>query len=323
MDRRIKILTGIALVLAAQLPVHAQDWPSRPIKIVTEYATGGTSDLSARLVADRLSRRLNTPVIVENRPGASGRIAGQMVASAPADGYTLLWTAAIHTVNPAFFSDMPYDTQKDFTPVVHAFAQPVVMSVPAASPARSVEDFVRLAKSNPKYETFGHSGVASVPHLTSVLFANAAGIKTNEVAYKGDTPAMTDLLGGHVPVTFTSIGTPAPHVASGKLRALAVSGAKRSPLMPQVPTFTEAGFPGMENSFAWFGLVGPARLPPAVVERLNKEINEILQEPDLREQAGKGGNVVIGGSAAQFKEFIANDIDRWRKLAVTGKVKVK
>ncbi|MCW5654271.1 tripartite tricarboxylate transporter substrate binding protein [Hydrogenophaga sp.] len=319
---RRKVLFGMAGALAmVAVSAQAQQWPSRPIKLVTQYATGGTSDLAARLVGEQLAKRLNTAVIVENKPGAGGRIASSQVAKSMPDGYTLLWTAAIHTTNAAFFDDLGYDTEKDFEPVVQAFALPAVLVVPASSPARTAAEYVKLAKQDPKQATVGYSGTASIPHLMALQFIHSAGLSVSQVGYKGDVPAIQDLLGGHIPAAFVSLGTPVPHVGDGKLRVLAMTGNQHTDLLPGVPTFAEGGVDGMDG-FAWFGLVAPAGTPPAIVRRLNTEINDILKNPDLLAAVGKSGATPIGGSAEEFKAFIHKDIAKWKQLAKATNLKI-
>jgi tripartite-type tricarboxylate transporter receptor subunit TctC len=299
----------------------AQDWPTRPVHLITPYAPGGTSDVTARVVAEKLSDRLKVPVVVENRPGANTRLATRSVARAAPDGYTLLWAAGSHTINPALYDDLGYDTRKDFAPIIHAYVLPVVFVVPSSSPARTVAEYVSLARRDKHFATVGHSGTGSAPHLALELLGEATGISFNEIGYKGDAPAMNDLIGNQMPAAMLSIGTPVPYVRAGRLRALAVASETRAPLLPDVPTFKEAGLPQVD-AFAWFGLLAPAGTPVAITERLNREVNAILTQPDVQAVTNNTGSVPLGGSVEDFRSFIDKDIDKWTRLAKQRNIKV-
>lgn len=313
---RIALLSVTLAASAAQAA-----WPDKPIKLVSPYAAGGTNDTTARVVAERLRSRLGQPVIVENKPGANIRVASQMVATSPPDGYTLLWTAAPHTVNPAFHKDLPYDTLK-FVPVIHAVAIPVLFSLAPSTKATNLKDYLALTKADPKMATVASPGAGSAPHLSLELFIATTGAPLVHVPYKGDAPAVTDMMGGQIPAGFNAIGTSLPHVKAGKLRPVAVVAKERFPELPDVPTFAELGYPAVDAN-TWFGLVAPAGTPAEVVQRLNKEINEVLKEPEVRAKFAGQGGVPVGGSPADFDKFIRADIAKWEKLVKERNIKAE
>ncbi len=313
-------LFAIAITVAGG-SATAQSWPAKPIRLVSPYAAGGTNDVSARIVAERLERALGQRVLVENRPGANTRIATELVVKSAPDGYTLLWTAAPHTTNPALTEKLPYDTVKDLQPIVQGVILPLLFSVPASSPAKSVAEYLDLARKRPDQATVCSPGKGSGPHLAIELLVAASGAPLVHVPYKGDSQAVTDLVGGNVGAGMNGFGTPLPHVKSGRVRPLAVVGKSRMPQLPDVPTFAEAGYPSVD-AYAWFGLLAPAGTPKDVVERLNAEVNKILKEPDAVEQLAKIGAVPVGGTPPEFDAFIRKDIERWRKVVKERNIQV-
>lgn len=308
----LAVFSGIAL---------AQSWPSKPLHIISPYAPGGTNDVTARIVGERLQQLLGQPVVIENKPGANIRIGSEFVAKSAPDGYTLLWTAAPHTVNPALYGKLPYDTVKDFVPVVQTVMVPVLLSVPESSPAKSIKEFLALAKAQPLQATVATPGNGSGPHLALELFIAATGAPLVHVPYKGDAPAVNDLLGSRVGAGMNAVGTPLPHVKAGKLRALGIVSNQRIPQLPDVPTFAEAGYPSVD-AFAWFGLVAPAGTPAPIVEKLNSEINQILKQPDVVERFSLLGAFPLGGTAAEFDRFIRTDIAKWKRVVKERNIKV-
>lgn len=322
MNRRnaLRLITAATAIVATGR-ASAQAWPSRPVRIVTPYAAGGTSDLSGRLLAQELSTRLGVPVIVENKPGANTRLAAQTVARAEPDGHTLLWCAATHVTNPAFFADLGYDTESDFAPIVHALGLPILFIVPAASPAKTLGEYVALAKKDAKYATIGHSGIASGPHLALEVFAGTSGFNLNHVPYKGDQPTLMALLAGDIQAASVSFGTPLQHIRDGRVRALGIVAEERSPLLPDVPRFAEAGFQAVD-AYPWFGLLAPAKTPSEVVNRLNREVNEILKSSTYREKVGGMGMMTIGGTPQEFSNFISQGIAKWKRVAAERNLKV-
>lgn len=318
----MNIVTGFA-ALALALATHsaiAQSWPAKPIRLVSPYVAGGTNDVTARIVAERLAARLGQPVLVENKPGANNRIATEFVAKSPPDGYTLLWAAAPHTVNPALYGKLAYDTVKDFAPVVHTVMLPILFSVPAASPAKTIKDYLALAKSDPQAATVCSPGNGSGPHLAVEQLAAASGVPLAHVPYKGDAPAVNDLLGARVGAGMNAFGTPLPHVKAGKLRALAVVATRRMPQLPDVPTFAETGFPSVD-AYAWFGLLAPAGTPKEIVERLNAELNQILKLPETLERFTVLGALPLGGTPAAFDQFIRADLEKWNRIVKERNIK--
>jgi tripartite-type tricarboxylate transporter receptor subunit TctC len=317
----MKSLVSIALTALAIVATAAQAaWPDRPIKLVSPYAAGGTNDTTARVVAARLQERLGQPVIVENKPGGNIRLASQTVATSRPDGYTLLWTAAPHTVNPAFYHDLPYDTVKSFVPVIHAVAIPVLFSLSPSTKAANLKEYLALAKSDSRMATVASPGAGSAPHLSLELLIAASGVPLVHVPYKGDAPAVNDMMGGQIPAGFNAIGTSLQAVKAGKLRPIAIVAKDRFPELPNVPTFAELGYPSVDAN-TWFGLVAPAGTPAEIVQRLNKEINEILKEPEVRTKLAGQGAVPIGGSPADFDKFIRADIAKWEKLVKERNIK--
>jgi len=304
---------ALALALAAAGAAHAQGWPAKPVRLVSPYPPGGTNDVTARFVAEKLAARLGQPVLVENKPGANIRIASELVAKSAPDGHTLLWTAAPHTVNPALYGKLPYDTLKDFVPVVHAVMIPVLLSVPVASPAKSLKEFLVLARSDAKHATVSSPGNGSGPHLALELLIASSGTPLVHVPYKGDAPAVNDLLGGQLGAGMAAFGTPLPHIKAGKLRALAVVSPRRMPQLADVPTFGESGFPAVD-AYAWFGLVAPAGTPAPIADRLNAEVNQILGLADIAERLAQLGALAIGGSRAEFEKFIRADLEKWNRI---------
>ena len=317
----MKLIARTALLSLSILASAAQAaWPEKPIRLISPYAPGGTNDTTARVVAEYLRVRLGQPVIVENKPGANIRIGSQAVAASAPDGYTLLWTAAPHTVNAALYNDLPYDTLKSFVPVVHAVAIPVLFSLSPSTKATNLKGYLELVKADPKQATVASPGTGSAPHLAFELFTSITGAPLVHVPYKGDAPAVSDMIGGQIPAGFNAIGTSLPHVKAGKLRPIAVVAKERYPELPDVPTFAELGYPTVDAN-TWFGVVAPAGTPAGVVERLNKEINEILKEPEAKKRLAEQGAVPIGGTPADFDKFIRADLTKWEKLAKSRNIK--
>jgi len=318
---RSHIRAATAALALVALSAQAQNWPAKPIRLVSPYAAGGTNDVTARIVSQQLQARLGQSVLVENKPGANTRIATEFIAKAAPDGYTLYWVAAPFTVNPALYGTLPYDTVKDFMPVAQTVTLPILFSVPATSPSRTVKEFLELAKKDPREATVCSPGNGSGPHLAMELLAWAGNAPLVHVPYKGDAPAVTDLLGGRLGGCMNALGTPLPHVKSGKLRALAVVAKERVSQLPEVPTFGEVGFPQVD-AYAWFGLLAPAGTPREVIDRLNLEVNAVLKLPEVLEKFAGQGAVAMGGSAADFERFIRADLEKWARVVKDRNIKV-
>ncbi len=314
------VLALSAPLLCPALVFAQKQWPSKPLRILVPFPAGGATDVFARLVAPHLSERIGQPVIVENRLGANGTIGTESVARAPADGYTLLMgTIATHSIQQTLLANLAYDPVKDFIPIVQVASQAYVVVVHPAFAANSLAELTAMAKQNPGKLTYAAGATGTAGHLFAELYRARAGIEIVAVQYKGSTPAMNDVLGGHVPFIFDVILTTMPHIRSGKLRPLGVTSAQRSPLLPDVPTVAEQGFPGYD-AVGWNGLYAPARTPQAVVEQLNREVNAVLAQPELRDRVASLGASVVGGTPEQFAEFMRREAAKWGKLIRDHKI---
>jgi hypothetical protein len=316
-DRRqfvTSALTGTALaglLPLASSPAHAQgSWPSKPIRLVVPYPPGGGTDVVSRLIAEPLSQALGQSVIIDNRGGANGIPGCQFVAAAPADGHTILLVLPGQmAVNPALYKDLPYNPVRDFAPIIQLTSFEVALAVNPSVAARNVNELVALAKSKPRGLTLASAGTGSAGHMAAIWFSMKTGVEWLHVPYKGAGPAFTDLIGGQVDLTFATTLSTLPHVRSGKLRALGVTGAKRSAAAPDIPAIAES-IPSYEFT-QWHGLVAPARTPPEIVARLNAEIGKILQSAQVKEKLASLGSEVRGGSSADFAKTIQADIVRY------------
>ena len=309
-----------ALLFCVAGAVAAQAWPSKPVRIVAPYAAGGSNDIAARILAERLSQRLGQQFVVENKPGANTRIATEFVARSAPDGYTLFFCAAPHSTNPGLYGKLPYDTVKDFVPVVHAVTVPLFFLVPAASPAKGVRDLIELGKKDAAYANIGSPGNGSAPHLAIELLNSVAGLNLVHIPYKGDAPAIQDLLGGRLGASVDPVAPALPHIKAGKLRAIAVASPQRYSHLPDVPTLAEQGYRGAD-AFAWFGLLAPAGTPADVIAKLNSETNLALKQPEIAEKLVGLGMTPVGGTPEQFGAFIRADIDKWTKLIQARNIK--
>jgi tripartite-type tricarboxylate transporter receptor subunit TctC len=303
------ILLGASLALAAGA-VLAQGYPAKPVRMVVPYPPGGSADILARTVGQKLSERIGQPVVIENRPGAGASVGAKAVAIAPADGYTLLLgTVSSHAMSPAT-NAVGYDPVKDFTPIAEIASIPFVVLANPELPVKNIADLIALAKAKPGQVTYASAGSGTSNHLAGELLGMAAGIKMLHVPYKGSAPALNDLLGGQVNTMFDLQLTAMPQIKSGKVRALAMTGAKRSALLPDVPTVREAGIPNYEVT-AWFGFFGPAGMPRPVVDRLNTELNAIMRLPDIRSKFAELGVETESGSADEFSAFVRSEAVKW------------
>ena len=299
-------LAGLAGGAAAQAPA---DYPTRPIKVIVPFAPGGATDVLARMV-------------VENRPGAGGNIGAEAGARAAADGYTLTLAAAgFMAVNPSLYAKLPYDPVRDFAPVALLVKAPLLLVVNPAVPARNTRELVEWARANPGRLTIGNGGQGTAQHLGGELFTSVAGIRAVHLPYKGSAPATTDLLAGVFEAQFDNMVTLLPHVKSGKLRALGVSSAARVPVLPDVPTIAESALPGFETG-TWYGMVAPAATPPAVLDKLNREIARIVALPEVNERMIAMGLVPAVGPRAAFGEFIRSEIAQYGKLIRSAGIKL-
>jgi len=300
-------LAGAAAALLLGTGAALAQYPQQPVKVVVPFAPGGSNDVVARIVGQQLGERLGQSFVVENRPGASGTIGADVVAKSRGDGYTLLVSSGTPlAASPYLYSKLPYDPSVDFTPIVRIATQSAVLMVRADSPVRDVAQLAELARAKPGTLTFGTSGVGSTEHIATTRFMMATGTEMIHVPYKGTAPAITDLIGGNLDMIFVPVPTALPHLQSGKLRALAVSTRERSLSLPEVPTMHEAGIKDFE-ALTWIGLVGPAGLPDDVVERLNQAARAAFGQPAGARQLTELGLEPAVGSAAEFRQFIAED----------------
>ena len=315
-------IAGISMFCAPTL-VGAQDaWPAKTIKIIAPVQPGGGVDLVARLVADRLGKVLGQSIIVENMSGGGGIVGSQAAARAAPDGYTLmLGYVGTHGTNPAL-RKLPYDAIKDFTPIAMVGGTPNILVVNPAVPANNLKEFIAYAKANPNTVSYGSSGQGTLTHLAMEQLKEEAGINIAHAPYRGIGPALTDLLGAQTQAVFPGLAAALPHIKAGKLRPLAITGAARHPLMPNVPTLAELGYTGFDG-VQWYGIVGPAKMPPALVKRLNTEINKLIVAPELKEKLSGEALQPMPMSSEQFGEYMKNDIAKWEKLVKARKIEIK
>jgi tripartite-type tricarboxylate transporter receptor subunit TctC len=303
-------------------PAFAQDgpWPSKPVRIVVPFPPGGAADTFARLIAEYAGKSLGQPVVADNRPGAGGQIATDFVAKAPADGHTMLVVTVGHAVNPSLYPKLPYDTLVDLAPVARIADLPSVLVVNPEVPAKTVQELLALMKAKPDGLAYASSGNATTSHVAGAMLAAQAGVKALHVPYKGSAPAITDLIGGQVQWMIDPVLSSAQHVKSGKLRALAVSTAKRSNVVPGLPTIAESGLPGYEFS-AWFVLLAPAKTPAAVVQKMHTEVERILTLPEVRERFAQLGAEPGSGTTQQVGAFLAGEVKRYEKVVRDANMK--
>ena len=313
---RVERVCAFVFLLCASV-CTAAEYPTKPIRIVVPYPPGGFNDTLARTLADKMHGAWGQTVLVENRPGGGTTIGTNLVARAPADGHTLLIVSFAFAVNPTLYRTLPYDTVSDFAPVALAAGTPNLLVVNPKLPIRSVEELIALAKSKPAGLNYASAGNGSSNHLCMELFKSLTGANLVHVAYRGSAPAVTDLIGGQVDVMFDNTPNVWPHVKAGKLRALAVSSAARSPFTPELPTVAQAGVKGFDVT-VWFGVVAPRATPEAVVEKLNAEVNRILRLKEVAALFRGQGVEPLGGSAAQFEAFLRAQIDKWAAVVKTS-----
>lgn len=314
------VLAGMAGTLTG---AQAQNYPDKPIKLVVPGTAGGGMDVIARVVGDKIGTILKQPVVVENKAGAGGNIAVDYVAKSAPDGYTILIGQTAHfAINPWLYAKLPFDSMKDFIPVVLLADAPNVMVVDEESPYRTLADIVKAAKDTPQGLPLATPGNGTVSHLTGELFQKTAGIKFTHIPYKGAAAALTDVMGGRVPVMLSSVPTALSQIRAGKLRPIAVSAAKRSPALPDVPTIGEQGYPGF-NAGTWYGLLVPAGTPPEVVKAINTAANEAIKMPEVREKILQEGGDVYGGTSADFATMLKADYEKWGSVVKESGAKIE
>lgn len=318
--RRAFLAAIAATVASFPLAAVAQDYPTKPIKLVLPFPPGGVTDSLARTLAEKLQPRLGQPVVVENKPGAGTMLASETVARAPGDGYTLLMAASTLGVAPSIFPKVPYDPIKSFEPVTLAAGVVHQLVVGPDLPVKNVAELIDYLKKNPGKVSYASTGNGTSTHLEGELFKFMAKVHMVHIPYRGSGPALTDMVGGHVQLMFDAVGSSQPLVKSGKLRALAVTTEKRSPSMPDLPTVAESGLPGFD-AMPWLGILAPAGTPKPIVDRLHREITAILAEPELRQSLAGKGLDVVGNTPAEFASFLKRDIDKWAGVVKFANIK--
>lgn len=301
---------------------HAQTYPDRPVRLLVPFAAGGTTDMVARIVADGLGRELGQPVVVENRGGGGGAIGADALAKAAPDGYTIgVATVSTMATNPATNTQTPYDPLKDFTPITNLVNVPNVLTVNPRTPAKTLQEFIALLKSEPGKYSYASAGTGSISHLDGELFKSLTGTDMIHVPYRGSGPALNDTLAGQVSAQFDNLPSSFAHIQAGKLRALAVAAPARVTGMPDVPTFAEAGLPAM-NNMAWYGLVAPAGVPAAVVARVHDAAVKTLQDPTIRQRLMDRGALVDGGTPEQYAALIKRELELRKRIATEQNIRL-
>lgn len=316
------VLIAVALAILSVTTALAQDsYPSRPVHIIVPYPPGGAVDIVSRTLGDELSKRWNQTVVIDNRPGAGGIIAEQALVQSQPDGYTLIVVASGHALLGHFYPNLPYDTFRDFTPISLIGSSPNMLLVRADSPFKSVGDVITEARVKPGQLSYGHAGNGTSPYLSAELFKYMAKIDITGVPYKGGAPALTDLIGGHIPLTFNNIPESLGQIQAGAVRSLGVTTAARSPVLPDVPTIAEVALPGYDTG-VWWGFLGPAGLPAAVQAKLAKDCAEAAQAPAVRAKLMQLGAAPIGSSSEVFAKLIRDDYDKWGPIIKAAGIKV-
>ena len=314
--------SAVALAILVASPAYSQNaasYPSRPIRVIVPFAPGGGLDISTRLIGQKLTEKWGQNVVVDSRPGAATIVGSDIAAKAVPDGYTLLMITTTFAINPGLYAKLPYNPAKDFTPITQLNSQPNVIVVAPSFPARSVKDLIALAKSKSGELTFASPGAGSAPHLSAEMFQHAAGVRMIHVPYKGIPPAVTDVLGGRVAMLFTTTISAAPHIKAGKLRALALTSAKRQPSMSDVPTIGET-IPGYRAE-AFQGMVAPAGVPKAIVDKVGAEVARIVKLPEIAERFRLDGAEPVGSTPQEFAAFLKAETQKWGKVIKEAGIK--
>ena len=313
------VLAGVSCYPVAG---SAQQFPTKPVRIVSPFAPGGGNDAICRAVAPKLTELLKQQVIIDSRPGANGIVGTEVAARSAPDGYTIVLVPSGHSLNVSLYKKLPFDAIKDFSPITLAGSSPMILAVHPNLPVKNVKELIALAKSRPGQLTYGSAGVGASGHLAGAMFDVLTGTKMVHVPYKGMSPVITDLLGGQIFMTFGTSLSVVPQIRSGRLRALATTGAHRAAGFPEIPTIAESGVPGYEATL-WYGFLGPARVPPDIVKRLSADIGTALRTPEVKERLLSQGLEAQPTSPEEFGRLIAADIDRWAKVVEKAGVKVE
>ena len=320
MKTRIFLALGLTLALATR--TVAADYPDRPVKLIVPASPGGLNDTVARIIQPKLAEALKQPIVIENKSGANNTIGTDFVAKSAPDGYTLVVVPGSHSVNPAVRRQMPFDTERDLTPIILIGKNPLMFLVNPSVHAKSMQEFAALAKAQPNKFSFATPGVASQAHLVLSQWASVAGVSATQIPYRGGAPAMLATIAGETQFTMMSTVLAAPQVAAGKLRGLAVGSLDRDPHFPDMPTLNESGYPGLE-AVTWVGMFAPAGTPPAVVARLNAEINQVIRDPDVAANLDKQGLAIQGGQPDLLGRLVAAEIARWVAVARQGNIRIE
>ena len=307
----IRLAIGFFLALITSM-LWAQSWPTKPVRMIIAFPPGGPTDLVSRVLAQKLTEQLGQQVIVDNKPGAGGNIAAELAARATPDGYTIFYNTSAIVIGPALYGKVNYDTLKDFAPVLLTASVPMVLVINPQLPARSVKEFVDLAKTRSGALNYSSSGTGTITHLASAMMSTQTGIQTQHIPYKGSAPGLVDLASGQTQFMIDTINTVLPYVRDNRLRGLAVTSAKRSPLLPDLPTLAEAGISGFEAA-AWQGIVVPTGTPNEIVQKLNAEVNKALMHPDIRSRLAAQGADILGGTPAEYAAYLRSEMPRWAK----------
>jgi len=311
MKTGLRIFTAVLLAVTASIG-WAQSWPNKPVRMIIAFPPGGPTDLVSRVLAQRLSEQLGQQVIVDNKPGAGGNIAAEMAAKATPDGYTIFYNTSAIVIGPALYGKVNYDTLKDFAPVALTASVPMVLVVNPQLPARSVKEFLDLAKAKTGALNYSSSGTGTITHLASAMMSSQTGVQTQHIPYKGSAPGLVDLAAGQTQFMIDTINTVLPYVRDNRLRGLAVTSSKRSSLLPDLPTLAESGLPGFDAA-AWQGIVVPTGTPAEIVQKLNTEVNKALAHPDLRARLAAQGAEILGGTPAEYAAHLRTEMPRWAK----------
>ncbi len=317
---KIKYLSSFIALSLLALPVAAQNYPTRAVRLVVPSSPGGGTDISARILAPQLTQFLGQQVVVENRPGAGTMIGGEAIARAAPDGYTLLMGISTLAINPAMYKKVPYDALKDLAPISQAVALSNVLVVHPSLPAKSIKEFIALVKPRPGQINFASAGVGTSPHLSMELFLVMTGLKMLHIPYKGSGPGVTDLIAGHVPAMMPNMLSAQPHIKSGRLRALGVTGSKRAPGADDIPTIAEAGVPGYE-AVQWYGVLAPAATPRDIIVKLHTGVVRALQNPEVRQRLLNDGAEPVGSSPEEFAAYLRGETAKWAKVIQAAGIK--
>lgn len=321
MRRTFGIFFTLAVSLVLVSAAAAQEnFPTKPVRLLIPYAAGGAVDILGRTLGDELSKRWGQPVVIENRPGAGGTIASQVAAKSDPDGYTLIIVASGHAINPYLYSQLPYDTFKDFTPLSLLGSSPNIMLVAANSPFKTLGDVLTAARAKPGSLSYGMAGIGTSTHLAGELFNHMAKVKITSVSYKGGAPVINDLLGGHIPLSFNNIPESIGQIRGGALRVLGVTSAKRSAVLPDIPTIAEAGVAGYDTA-VWWGMLGPAGMPAGLAAKISKDCAEALHAPAVKQRLDNLGASVAGSTTAEFEKYIRDENQKWGPIIKAAGIK--